>query len=83
MPVLQGLHAAMAAAWPAPDDEDVHSALERGLIERAGPERYLSSLPLLAAALDDVGVLHLLRGRGPGHSLHDLCAHVPELALST
>jgi argininosuccinate lyase len=23
---------------PAPDDEDVHSALERGLIERAGPE---------------------------------------------
>jgi argininosuccinate lyase len=26
------------AFGPAPDDEDVHSALERGLIERAGPE---------------------------------------------
>src|SRR3954467_5232455 len=26
------------AVGPAPDDEDVHSALERGLIERAGPE---------------------------------------------
>ena len=26
------------AFTPAPDDEDVHTALERGLIERAGPE---------------------------------------------
>jgi argininosuccinate lyase len=26
------------AFGPAPDDEDVHSALERGLIERAGPQ---------------------------------------------
>ena len=26
------------AFGPAPDDEDVHTALERGLIERAGPE---------------------------------------------
>jgi argininosuccinate lyase len=26
------------AFGPTPDDEDVHSALERGLIERAGPE---------------------------------------------
>ncbi|HET6259234.1 MAG TPA: argininosuccinate lyase [Pseudonocardia sp.] len=26
------------AFGPAPDDEDVHSALERGLIDRAGPE---------------------------------------------
>ncbi|MBV9823674.1 MAG: argininosuccinate lyase, partial [Actinobacteria bacterium] len=26
------------AFGPAPDDEDVHSALERGLLERAGPE---------------------------------------------
>jgi argininosuccinate lyase len=26
------------AFGPAPDDEDVHSALERGLIERAGPD---------------------------------------------
>jgi argininosuccinate lyase len=29
---------ASGAYRPAPDDEDVHSALERGLIERAGPE---------------------------------------------
>jgi argininosuccinate lyase len=29
---------ASGAFGPAPDDEDVHSALERGLIERAGPE---------------------------------------------
>src|SRR5690606_6989877 len=29
---------ASGAFGPAPDDEDVHTALERGLIERAGPE---------------------------------------------
>ncbi|KQX63566.1 argininosuccinate lyase [Angustibacter sp. Root456] len=29
---------ACGAFGPAPDDEDVHAALERGLIERAGPE---------------------------------------------
>ncbi|GAB96254.1 argininosuccinate lyase [Kineosphaera limosa] len=29
---------ASGAFAPAPDDEDVHTALERGLIERAGPE---------------------------------------------
>ncbi|MFW5470039.1 argininosuccinate lyase [Knoellia sp. CPCC 206435] len=29
---------ASGAFVPAPDDEDVHTALERGLIERAGPE---------------------------------------------
>ncbi len=37
---LEGLRADVAsgAFGPTPDDEDVHSALERGLIERAGPD---------------------------------------------
>ena len=37
---LEKLDADVAAGAfaPAPDDEDVHSALERGLLERAGPE---------------------------------------------
>ncbi|WP_010535179.1 argininosuccinate lyase [Brachybacterium squillarum] len=33
-----GADVASGAFAPAPDDEDVHTALERGLIERAGPE---------------------------------------------
>ena len=37
---LEGLRADVAsgAFGPIPDDEDVHTALERGLVERAGPE---------------------------------------------
>ncbi|MFL6099129.1 MAG: argininosuccinate lyase [Actinomycetales bacterium] len=37
---LDGLAADVASGTfgPTPDDEDVHSALERGLIERAGPD---------------------------------------------
>jgi argininosuccinate lyase len=33
-----GADVSSGAFGPGPDDEDVHSALERGLIERAGPE---------------------------------------------
>ena len=33
-----GSDVASGAFGPAPDDEDVHTALERGLIERVGPE---------------------------------------------